>query len=53
VEKAIKEMRDKKAREYDDVLGDELKLLGEDGPSLMTHLTNSIHKSGGKVQGFP
>jgi hypothetical protein len=36
VEKAIKEMRDKKATGNDDVSGDVLKLLGEDGLKLMT-----------------
>jgi hypothetical protein len=36
VEKAIKEMRDKKATGDDDVPGDVLKLLGEDGLNLMT-----------------
>jgi hypothetical protein len=42
VEKAIKEMRDKKATGDDDVPGDVLKLLGEDGLKLMTQLINSI-----------
>jgi hypothetical protein len=42
VEKAIKEMRDKKATD-DDVPGDVLKLMGEDGPKLMTQLINSIY----------
>jgi len=36
VEKAIKEMRDKKATEDDDVPGDVPKLLGEDGIRIMT-----------------
>jgi hypothetical protein len=40
VEKAIKEMRDK-ATGDDDVPGDVLKLLGEDGLRLMTQLINS------------
>jgi hypothetical protein len=43
VEKAIKEMRDKKATGDDDVPGDLLKLLGEDGLRLMTKLINSIY----------
>jgi hypothetical protein len=36
VEKAIKEMRDKKATGDDDVPGDVLILLGEDSLSIMT-----------------
>jgi hypothetical protein len=43
VEKAIKEMRDKKATGDEDVPGDVLKLLGEDGLRLMTQLINSIY----------
>jgi hypothetical protein len=43
VEKAIKEMRDKKAAGDDDIHGDVLKLLGEDGLRLMTQLINSIY----------
>jgi hypothetical protein len=43
VEKTIKEMRDKKATGDDDVPGDVLKLLGEDGLKLMTQLINSIY----------
>jgi hypothetical protein len=43
VEKAIKEMRDKKATGDDGVPGDVLKLLGEDGLKLMTQLINSIY----------
>jgi hypothetical protein len=38
VEKDIKEMRDKKATGDDDVPGDVLKLLAEDGHRLMTQL---------------
>jgi hypothetical protein len=45
VEKAVKEMRDKKATE-DDVPVDVLKLLGEDGLRLMTQLINKIYESG-------
>jgi hypothetical protein len=41
VEKAIKEMRDKRATGDDDVPGDVLKLLGEDGLKLMTQLINN------------
>jgi hypothetical protein len=36
VEKSIKEMSDKKATGDNDVPGDVLKLLGEDGLKLMT-----------------
>jgi hypothetical protein len=36
-------MRDKKATGDDDVPGDVLKLLGEDGLRLMTQLINSIY----------
>jgi hypothetical protein len=43
VEKAIKETRDKKATAGDDVPGDVLKLLREDGLRLMTQLINSMH----------
>jgi hypothetical protein len=43
VEKAIKEMRDKKATGDDGVPGDVLKLLGEDGVRLMTQMINSIY----------
>jgi hypothetical protein len=46
VEKAIKEMRDKKATGDDDIPGDVLKLLGEDGLRLMTQLINSIYVTG-------
>jgi hypothetical protein len=46
VEKAIREMRDKKATGDDDVPGDVLKLLGEDGLKLMTQLINSIYVTG-------
>jgi hypothetical protein len=43
VEKAIKEMRDKKAIGDDDVPGYVLKFLGEDGLKLMKELVNSIY----------
>jgi hypothetical protein len=52
VEKAIKEMRDKKARRDDDVPGDVLKLLGEDGLKLMTQLINSMYVTGKWPRGF-
>jgi hypothetical protein len=46
VEKAIKDMRDKKATGDDDVPGDVLKLLGEDGLRLKTQLINSTYVTG-------
>jgi hypothetical protein len=46
VEKAIKEMRDKRDTGDDDVPGDVLKFLGEDSLKLMTQLINSIYVSG-------
>jgi hypothetical protein len=46
VEKAIKGMRDKKATGDDDIPGDVLKLLGEDGLKLMRQLINSIYVTG-------
>lgn len=45
-EKAIKEIRDYKARDDGNVLGDALKLLGEDGVKLQTQLISNIHKNG-------
>jgi hypothetical protein len=46
VENAIKEMRDKKATGYDDVPGDVLKLLEEDGIRIMTQVINNIYETG-------
>jgi hypothetical protein len=46
VEKAIKEMRDKKDTGDDDVPRDILRLLGEDGLKLMIQLINSIYVTG-------
>jgi hypothetical protein len=31
---------------FDNVNGDVLRLLGEDGPKLMAYLINNIHKTG-------
>jgi hypothetical protein len=45
VEKAIKEMRNKKATGDDDVPGDELKLFGEGSLKIMTKLINTIYES--------
>jgi hypothetical protein len=45
VEKAIKEMRDKKATGDDGVPVAVLKLLGKDGPELMIQLINNIYKN--------
>jgi hypothetical protein len=44
-EKAIKEIKDKKAPADDNVPQDVLKLLGEDGLKIITQLTN-IHETG-------
>jgi hypothetical protein len=52
VEKAIKEMRDKKAIGHDDVPMEALKLLGEDGLNLLTQLINNIYKSGEWLKDF-
>jgi hypothetical protein len=46
VKKAIKEMRDKKATGDDDVPGDVIKLLGEDGLRLLTQLITSMYVTG-------
>ena len=45
VEKAIKEMRNKKAT-GDDVPGDVLKLFGEGGLKIMTKLINTVYETG-------
>jgi hypothetical protein len=52
VEKAIKEIRDKKATGDDHVPGDVLKLFGEDGLRLMTQLINSMCVTGGWPRDF-
>jgi len=52
VEKAIKEMRNKKATGDDDVPGDVLKLLGEGGLKVMTKLINTIHETGEWLKDF-
>jgi hypothetical protein len=46
VEKTMKAMRNKKATGGDDVPGDVLKLLGEDGLKIMTKLVNTIYETG-------
>ena len=46
VEKAIKEMRNKKATEDDDVPADVLKILGDGGWKIMTKLINTIYETG-------
>ena len=46
VEKAIKEMRNKKATGDDDVPGDMFKLLGEGGLKILTKLINIIYETG-------
>jgi hypothetical protein len=52
VEKAIKEMRNKKATVVDDVPGGVLKLLGEGGLRLMTQLINSMYVTGERPRDF-
>jgi hypothetical protein len=44
--KAIKEMRNKKATEDDDVPGDVLKLLKEGGLKIISKLINTIYETG-------
>jgi hypothetical protein len=46
VEKAIKEIRNKKARGDEDVPGDALKLMGEGGLKIITKLINTIYETG-------
>ena len=46
VEKAIKEMRNKKATGDDDVPGDVLELFGEGVLKIMTKLMNTIYETG-------
>jgi glycosylphosphatidylinositol transamidase (GPIT) subunit GPI8 len=46
MEKAIKEMRDKKATGDDDVPVEALRLLGDGGLNLLTQLINNIYESG-------
>ena len=46
MQKAIKEMRNKKATGDDYVPGDMLKLLGEGGLKILTKLINTISESG-------
>jgi hypothetical protein len=45
VEKAIKEMRDKRATGADDVPVEALKLLGDDDLNLVTQLISNIYES--------
>jgi len=51
-EKAIKEMRNKKATEDDDVPGDVLKLLLKCGMKIMMKLINTIYETGGWPKDF-
>jgi hypothetical protein len=46
VEKAIKDMRDKKATGDEAVFVEALKLMGDDGLNLLTQLINNIYESG-------
>ena len=52
VEKAIKEMRNKKATGDDDVPGDVFKLLGEGGLKIMKKLINTIYETGEWLKNF-
>ena len=52
VEKAIKEMRNKKATVDDDVPGDVLKLLGEGGLKILTILINTVYETGQRPKDF-
>ena len=46
LEKAIKEMRNKKVTGDDDLPGDVLKLLGEGGLKILTKLINTVYETG-------
>ena len=46
MEKAIKEMRNRKATGDDDIPGDVLKLLGKVGLKILTKLSNTIYNTG-------
>ena len=46
VEKAIKEMRNKKATGYDVIPADVLKLLGDGGLKILAKLVNTIYETG-------
>jgi hypothetical protein len=52
VEKAIKEMTNKKATGNDDIPGDVLQLLGDGGLKIMTKLINTIYETGERPKDF-
>ena len=52
VEKAIKEMRNRKATGDGDIPGDVIKLLGEGGLKILTKLNNTIYNTGEWPQDF-
>ena len=52
MEKAIKEMSNRKATRDDDIPGDVLKLLGEGGFNILTKLSNIIYNTGEWPQDF-
>jgi len=52
VERAIKKMRDKNATGRDDMPGDILKMLGEDGFRIMTQLLSNMFETGGWPKNF-
>jgi hypothetical protein len=43
---SIKEMRNTKATEDDDVPGDVLKIMGEGGLEILTKIINTIYETG-------
>jgi hypothetical protein len=45
-------MRDKKVTGNDDVPGDALKLLGEDGLRIVTQLISSVYETGEWLKDF-
>ena len=52
MQKAIKEIRIKKATGDDDVPGDVFKLLGEGGLKIMTYLINTLYETGEWLKDF-
>ena len=52
MEKAIKEMRNRKSTGDDDVPGDVLKVLGEGGLKILIQLINTIYETGERPKDF-
>ena len=46
VQKAVKEMKNKKGTRHDEVPGDVLKLLGEGGLKILTKLIKTLYETG-------